>query len=401
MSIGKELKRMDLTVSEKSPKQTKPVWRGPEVDGITYSLLSKWLNCRERFRVYVCEGLTSAGGDGFPHRIEYGQMWHVCEEALAKGNPLVMPWQHALSAYAASIRNVYGPHHQETITHWYVVCKLQFQHYIDYWAKHPDVVDRRPLLQEQVFDVPYKLPSGRTVRLRGKWDSVDLIGKGKAAGIYLQENKTKGDIRQDLIARQLTFDLQTMIYMVALQIAWDNQEWCNGILGDSPILGVRYNIIRRPFSGGRGSIVRHKPTKSDPRGESLASFYGRLSKIIEDDPGYWFMRWTVQVHPQDIARFRQRCLDPILEQLCDWWNYVEDCRLTDSSGGDPLWNPYNLGVGYQTNSMHWQHPFGVYNSLDEGGATDLDEYLATGSTVGLERVESLFPELEETNNAED
>lgn len=33
------------------------------------------------------------------------------------------------------------------------------------------------------------------------------------------------------------------------------------------------------------------------------------------------------------------------------------------------------------------------NVLDEGGHSDLDEYLATGSTVGLRRVTDLFPEL--------
>ena len=30
---------------------TGPAWKGPEVDGITQSLLSKFLVCRERFRI--------------------------------------------------------------------------------------------------------------------------------------------------------------------------------------------------------------------------------------------------------------------------------------------------------------------------------------------------------------
>jgi hypothetical protein len=45
--------------------------------------------------------------------------------------------------------------------------------------------------------------------------------------------------------------------------------------------------------------------------------------------------------------------------------------------------------------VHWRHPFGVYDALNEGGSSDLDEYLETGSTVGLERASTLFPELEE------
>jgi hypothetical protein len=45
--------------------------------------------------------------------------------------------------------------------------------------------------------------------------------------------------------------------------------------------------------------------------------------------------------------------------------------------------------------MHWRHPYGVFDALNEGGSSDLDEYLETGSTVGLERASTLFPELEE------
>ncbi len=33
-----------------------PVWKGPEVDGVTQSLLSRYLTCKERFRLLVIEG---------------------------------------------------------------------------------------------------------------------------------------------------------------------------------------------------------------------------------------------------------------------------------------------------------------------------------------------------------
>ena len=35
----------------------------------------------------------------------------------------------------------------------------------------------------------------------------------------------------------------------------------------------------------------------------------------------------------------------------------------------------------------------VYNVLDEGGSSDLDAYLESGSEAGLQRIENLFPEL--------
>jgi hypothetical protein len=374
--LKREARSRGVTLNH--PTRKEPLWKGPEQDGVTYSLLSKWLVCRERARLLLVEGLRPAGS--FNHRLEYGNMWHVCEEALARGNdptrgsrardatPL---WQDDLLDYAMRLAKNH-PLQQEQVDHWYNVCKVQFPLYADYWGKHPDVTARRPLLQEQVFDVLYKLSSGRKVRLRGKWDSVDLV---RSSEIWLQENKTKGDVREAQIRQQLKFDLQTMLYLVAL-------EACKGgcyskLLGAGSLAGVRYNVVRRPLSGGKGSIVRHKPTKSNPAGESKASFYNRLKTIIEGDSGSYFMRWNVEVSPEDVTKFRRECLDPILENLCVWWDWVSCSKATSVPAG----------------CHHWRTPFGVNMGLFEGGSTDLDGYLEDGSTVGLTRADNLFPEL--------
>jgi hypothetical protein len=395
--------------------QKNPLWRGPEEDGVTQSLLSRFLSCRERFRLLVVEGLRPAAT--FNHRIEYGNMWHVCEEALATGaNDPTDSWEYKLKTYTGSLCRIYSTQ-QEQIDHWYNVCRVQFPLYVEYWSRHSDVRNRTPLLQEQVFDVPYRLPSGRTVRLRGKWDSVDLVGKGKNAGIWLQENKTKADINETQMKRQLSFDLQTMFYMVSLQAVRDDlkdaiQDHCSQegegvsryeayrlwpqlardlLLEPAlvPVSGVRYNVIRRPLSGGKGSIVRHKPTKSNPQGETKAHYYSRLSDIIKEDLPYFFMRWQVTVTPADLAKFKREFLDPILEQLCDWWQYIEH---QTAARNDPFAGYTRLGGSWEC--PHWRHPFGAVNWLDEGGSSDLDAYMESGSEVGLVKAETLFGELE-------
>jgi hypothetical protein len=380
-----------------APRQG-PLWKGPEVDGVTFTLLSRFLVCRERFRLLVIEGLRPS--EGFNHRIEYGNMWHLCEEHHARGNDptrgnkadKAMPlWEGALKEYATALAKRY-PIQREQVEHWWNVCRTQFPVYVHYWARNTDVVQRIPLLQEYAFKVPYQLPSGRTVLLRGKWDSVDVIGKGKGTGIYLQENKTKGDVVEAQLKRQLTFDLQTMLYLVALENQLEFQGQTDlrlppGVAG-STLGGVRYNVIRRPLSGGKYSIVRHKPSKSNMYGESPEEYYARLGSLIKENPEHFFMRWRVEVQPEDIARFRKRCLDPILEQLCDWWEWV---RLTPH--GDPFSDRDGSFGEPEPNHIHWQHPFGVYNVLDEGGSTDLDEYLSSGSLAGLTRTDNLFPEL--------
>lgn len=380
-------------------KRIEPVWSGPQSDadngGITFSLLSRFLCCRERFRILVVEGLKTE--HGFNHRVEYGNMWHVCEEELAGPHPQC--WPASLSGYAKKLCEEY-PNQREQIEHWYNVCLVQFPLYVKHWHHNDDMKNRTPIVQERVFKISYRLPSGREVYLRGKFDSIDMVDKA----LWVQENKSKGDVDRSQLERQLTFDLQTMMYVTALsqdtgideiEEAKNSIPWKKKIpLSERSLLsisGVRYNVIRRPLSGGKGSIVRHKATKNKPE-ETWEHYYERLREIIAEDPDHFFMRWNSYLTTGDILKFRQRCLDPILEQLCDWWEWI----TTEGDHFEPKQMEYIgvPGVRVKTfNAQHWQHPFGVYNILDEGGSSDLDNYVMEGITTGLRATENLFPEL--------
>lgn len=362
-----------------------PLWAGPcapgPLGGITQSMLVRFMSCRERFRLKYVLGLEPP--DKWNKSIGYGNMWHVCEEALASERSYfgevvgTMLWEDNLTKHATQ-QVIRYPMQRDEIEKWYSVCRVQFPEYVKYWADHPDVLGRTPLMQEQVFDVPYALPSGRTVRLRGKFDSVDLIRVSDGLeGIYLQENKTKGDIDKVQIERQLRFDLQTMIYLVALRHHYNLMGWT----AKGPILGVRYNVVRRPLSGGVGNISPHKAkstkTKVTPA-ETAGQFYERLRRdYIAADPAHWFFRVRSEVSARDVQVFRETCLDPLLEQVCWWYDEITKTRH------DFRYPPLN----YRT-------PFGVFNSLTEGGSTEYDAYLESGSEAGLRRVESLFGELQ-------
>lgn len=360
-------------------KRTEPFWKGPSVDGITQSMMSQYLCCPRRFSVPTIDGLRASGG--FNKNLEYGTMWHVCEEALAKstsvknGRDAESVFRPPLQEYCRKLMRKY-PLAQDEVTKWYEVCKRQFPVYVDYWKKHPDVKNRKPLLQEATFKIPYQLPNGRIVWLRGKFDSVDLIDKG----VYLQENKVKGDIDEAQLKRQLTFDLQTMTYLVALS------EYPDAVIQDYPIRGVRYNVIRRPLSGGKGSIRPHaeKRTKNTfTPAESMDAYYNRLlNDYILPEPEYWFMRWKSEVTREEIEAFKREFLNPFLEQVAYWYETV--AGIEHEFEFDP-------------NCLHYRLPYGIYNVIAEGGTTDFDEYIASGSTVGLEKITTLFPELEEEN----
>jgi hypothetical protein len=291
-------------------------------------------------------------------------------------------------------------------------------------------------MSEQVFDVPYALPSGRIARLRGKWDLVDYLPAHKEngiqfpAGVWLMENKSKGTVEKVQLLRQLTFDIQTMMYLVALHRSRklfdvacfpsdpDSAFRLNGT--KDPIVGIRYNAVKRPLSGGKGTIKRSEGTKGSkcpkckeakvvkasqfssqmiqcPKcggvgrinakpEESKEEFYGRLAQYMKDEPHEWFFRWKVPVAQSDVSKFERTFLVPILEQLCDWWEWIS---------AEPK-DPFALNTTYFPGryiALHWRHPFGVYNVLDEGGSSEYDEYLATGSEQTLVRADELFHEL--------
>lgn len=328
---------------------------------MTFSLLSRFLCCRERFKLLVVDGWGEQ--EQFNHRIEFGSMWHVCEENFPS-------WQGPLLEYCRGLSRKY-PLSREGINDWYEICKLQFKAYTEFWATHPEwggkrkADSRKVLSRETTFNVPYILPSGRVVRIRGKRDGEDLVGDVKrGGGVYLWEHKTKGEVVPEQLERQLLFDLQTMLYVVAY-LAEFKQKY--------PFKGLVYNVVRRPLAGGRYSIKQ----KQD---ETKGDFYERLREIIEGDPEHFFFRWQVEIHDFDVEKFKQQSLNPILEQLLDWWDEV---------------NPpakQNRAPNYYT-PMHFRMPYGVYNPLLEGAIGDLDVFMDRGNSVGLSRTSDLFPEL--------
>jgi len=367
-NLKEKLKR-----AKKPVKREGPLWKGPEVDGITQGLISRYLVCKERFRIHVIEGWGV--DEGFSAARDYGSMWHACEESLAaySGKVNEDTWLRALREECGKLSKQY-PTEGPQILKWFNMCLNQFPVYVDWWSKHPDVKHRVPLLQEQVFEVPYTLPFGRVVKLKGKWDSVDLIDKGKDAGIYLQENKSKGRIDEEYLRRQLTFDLQTMVYLIAYQV-----------FSDKDIKGVRYNVIRRPLSGkGPTKQLKNVNTgkrglqgqKLEPREETIKELGERVAEECKREPKEWFMRWKVEITPEDIQNFKDQFLDPCLEEMCDWYEYQ------------------TTGLRASSCVHHYRLPYGIYNNILEGRNSDIEEYLLSGSTTGLTRLNRLFPELE-------
>lgn len=420
-------------------KQVATVWEGPESDGpqggVTQGLLAKWLVCKERARLYLVKGLKQA--ERFSHKLSYGNMFHLCSEVHDNGGD----WREALTKHCQDLFKQW-PFDRAEIEKWHDCCQMQFPLCVDFWNKHPNIAKRTSLLQEQQFRVPIKLPSGRTVFLRGKMDAVELVHGGQRPGIVLFETKTKGDIDEQQIRRQLAYDLQVMLYVTALKELKDRISPQSDPLGleeieddfgealfDNEIVGVRYNVVKRPLSGGKGTIKQSDGTAGakctkckgvgkfvQPSGqwnycvkcggagrtggkppETRQAFMARLAQYVKDAPQEWFMRWDVQIMPSDIERFKVEFLVPALENLCDdfeWWQCCHE-NSRNPFGGNRVGHvaldrrkcfPHHC-------PRHFRMPFGVTSPLLDGGETDMDVFLNTGSTQGLQHVTNLFPEL--------
>lgn len=356
MGLIKKPKAKKLVTPSKEP-----VWKGPIEQGITQSLIGSWLCCRERARIYLVEGL--APHERFVPAIEYGNYWHTAEEAYNAGED----WKQAVKEYASHLCKEYRTE-QKDVLHWYNVFLVQFPIYLKFWEDHEDE-NKKPIFQEREFCVPYKLKaSGRIVKLLGKIDGADEL-RNKT---YMQENKTKGDVDEQSLGFKLTFELQTMFYTIALKhlIRQDKLK---------PFGGIRYNVIKRPLSGGKGSIRPHKEkrTKNTYKpAETMEQFYERLGGVIEENQEEYFKRLDIDISNNDVKAFEVEFLQPVLEQICDWWDEV---------------------TGKKEGYSNFRLPYGLYNPLMDGRYSEVENYVQERSTVGLRRVTKLFPELEEAN----
>ena len=315
--------------------------------GISYSLLSKFIVCRERFRLRVVEGLKHRGSND---AMDFGTVFHKAVELSAQGKSRTAIQRHFNNLQRKESRKkhkTYDP----------IRCKLvsmMVDHYKAYWT---DVLKEIQYFEsEQVFQVPFKTSTGHIVPINGKRDE----GYIKDKKIWLQENKTKTQINETQIVETLPFMLQPMIYLTSFQHDHPGKK----------IGGILYNIVRNPS-------ITHK------KKQSVAAYIEEVSKDIDNRPEHYFKMFEVDIDDEHLEMWKKLHLDPILSSLCIWW---------DSIKSNPF-DPWVLEDG-TPNPHHTIRPFGVYDPLSRG-VGDFFGRIVHGTDVGLDIDHNLFPELEE------
>lgn len=317
-------------------------------DGVSFSLLCKFRNCRERFRIRTVEGLRPSERR---EAMEFGTIFHKALEYSAQNNTTSQVITKLTSFYKGTsvdpmlVRQA---------------CIL-VPHYNRYHASEK----LNYVAQEEVFDIPYKSHvTGKIIRIRGRRDEVFKRGQY----LWLQENKTKSTIDEDKILKTLPFDLQTMLYVYSMTHDYKGQK----------IGGVLYNVIRKPG-------LKQKVSESDN------VFLQRINNEVAEDvtnalatngTSHYFKRYEVDLVPSDITNFFNKTLVPLLESVVVWWESIKS---------NPF-DPWKDGQG-NPNPHHYQTPFGIYDPMTLG-VGDYYDYVTSGSKLGLEQTETCFPELQ-------
>jgi hypothetical protein len=328
-------------------------------DGLSQSLISKFLNDRERYRIYAVEGLRERGSRD---HLEFGTIYHRLIEISASG---IGDNQATLASHINDwCKKRFKTATPDEFANIYRLANIALVSFIEYkkWEK---ALGKKYnyFSQEEQFKNMYKLPSGRIIPLRGRFDEIIQWDKKT---LWVQENKTKSRIDEMAIETQLPWNLQTMFYAVNLQLKHPQYK-CGGIV---------YNVIRTP---GERQKVKEPDTE----------FFARIQENIAKDQAHYFKRWEYGLSQDHLKAWEQQTLIPVLEHIANWWDSIKS-------------NPFNPWVDADgnVNPWHFIRPFGVYDSMANGNG-DYFDLICRGITVNLDRATTVFPELEDDDpNAE-
>lgn len=216
-----------------------------QVNGITQSLLTIYLQCRVKFLLKVNRYYIPATSTA----LHFGSMVHTLLEqyyktgkydsANYKSDEIVIDQQEVerQKAVAEALLNVYVKVYKDSFTN-----------------------------IEETLAVKF---NGVTLRLK-----IDGIDKN-----YVVDHKTKSRIDEDALLDVLTFDFQSLFYITALELHFKKD-----------FKGAYNNIIRNPA---------HKQGK-----DTLKDFQVRLQSEIEAEPDHFFKRFKIPFTKQDKSVYK-------------------------------------------------------------------------------------------------
>lgn len=264
----------------------------PKVDGVTQSILSGFLKCRQYSRLSL-DGWTSMRTGA---ALQFGEMAHGVLESIynqvkdgRKSPPnreeVYEEIQKQIEAWEASSRG--GRADAEAVQQLeqnVALLEAVLPSYFKFWGAE-DFQKVQWVALEQEFSLELF-----GVRIRGK---IDGIFRNNVKALRMFETKTKGRIEEDQLVDLLAFDFQTDFYSLA----------CQQLYGELPT-GARYNIIRRP-----GEKLG--------KAESLKAYKERVTAKVMDDPKHYFVRFQINKAKKELELFKKE-LKMQIDEFVAW-----------------------------------------------------------------------------------
>lgn len=280
---------MKIKVRKRRPKGQYDFYR----DGVTQSMIQKWLQCPKQAELEYVHKWTTYGES---EAILFGNVCHhVLEQAYKDYQPptpgVIRCW---IKEYEERNQDDSKPIEiQERNELVYSKAEATM---LPYFQHYQADFKNNWLFTETVFKEPIALSSGRTTFISGKIDGGFHSSKDDSA-LWLIDHKTTSRPDIDTVIALLPVDLQVWTYLVA----------CKARFPDTILKGFIYNIIRRPGQ---------KMTQKDL---SYQMYIDRVSEKVLEDPKYFFDREPLPIVPSEIDEYKEKQLIPILDAMERWF----------------------------------------------------------------------------------
>lgn len=315
----------------KLPVEEEPFY-DPIRDGVTFSLLQGWLNCRESARLSL-NGWTAIRS---PFSTTFGGATHwllqQMYEDVQRGKLKARPSTEYIKRRVDRMFEIWkkenpfaGADEQQQMEFSSALLMAVMPMYCKHWAQ--DFTGRvRWTRVEAEFRIPIEVRRrGQTWHtfLRGKMDG-GLMNARNISTLF--ETKTKSRMNEGNLVEILPYELQVNLYTVAL-----------AHLDQRPPGRVLYNIIRRPGLRQR-------------KDESQEQFIQRIADDVQLRPDWYFTRMEMKVTPADIHRFQMELAD-LVGDFLEWWYGYQ---------------------GHYRNSGHCENKYGTCWALNICGSNNYD-----------------------------
>lgn len=268
-----------------------PFWKWE--DGLTQSFINSWLQCTETTRLRYLEGWKPRKKSPW---FEFGTVFHYCiEQAFNYFVPKNLPYHPEVSQlqikqwiakYEREEKNPLEQITSDEIEQAELIYLLAEKLLPIYFRLHQADFNNEVIYNETKFDL-----TENGDRFRGK---IDLGWKEKSNGsFWLLDTKCLSVIQPEVISGTMQHDIQCMLYL-----------WAAATLKQNP-KGIIYNVIRRPAHYRR-------------KDESIDEFTSRIAVEAQSKPDHFFMRFRLEITPEEVQTWYENELSKITDDICAW-----------------------------------------------------------------------------------